>query len=160
MSGSDCEVVAPTATSVVVLVMVLVVVVHASRLHVRVSVRSPPASMHNSSLLPSSTQREYRDCLPVPHVTEHSLQSDHSTSVTQTHTLCTQHLNTSLDTNEKKPTERVYCERYYIWNVKNVFLVERYQNSTEILLLHNERRRSQWLRGLRRRSAPARLLRL
>ena len=98
MSGSDCEVVAPPATSVVVLVLV----VHASRLHVRVSVRSPPASMHSSSLLPSSTQREYRDCLPVPHVAEHSLQSDHSTSVTQTHTLCTQHLNTSLDTSREK----------------------------------------------------------
>jgi hypothetical protein len=100
ISGSDCEVVAPPAASVVVLVLVLVV--HASRLQVRVSVRSPPASMHNSSRLPSSTQREYRDCLPVPHVTEHSPQSDHSTSVTQTHTSCTQHVNTSLDTNEEK----------------------------------------------------------
>ena len=102
ISGSDCEVVAPPAISVVVLVLVLVLVVHASRLQVRVSVRSPPASIHSSSRLPSSTQREYRDCLPVPHVTEHSLQSDHSTSVTQIHTSCTQHVNTSLDTNEEK----------------------------------------------------------
>ena len=102
MSGSDGEVRPLPATSVALLVVVvLVLVVHASRLQVLVSVRSPPASMHSSSRLPSSTHREYRDCFPVPHVTEHSIQSDHSTSVTQA-----QSVNTFHPTNEKNPIER------------------------------------------------------